>query len=207
MGNGREHLASGRGRKASGKGNLHPWQVAEACFLGSVQATLEKPSIDFPVETLVVAIPDTRKSLQSLIFYFPERSEEDLIKILGLSRQSGWAATRWHVHPCPDSVSYSHERSECPLSFHTVTAKGWNVISASALRKCWHTLQLFCTGDLQSHEHSSVILKGFKNKLCTDFANLLSLVSVEMYWDCKEHLCAKQLIKGNTQCFVLPQEG
>lgn len=89
MGNGREHLASGRGRKASGKGNLHPWQVAEACFLGSVQATLEKPSIDFPVETLVVAIPATRKSLQSLIFYFPERSEEDLIKILGLSKQSG----------------------------------------------------------------------------------------------------------------------
>lgn len=66
---------------------------------------------------------------------------------------------------------------------------------------------LLCVGDLQSDEHSSVILKGFKNKLQAHFANLLSLVLVEMYWDCREHLCAKQLVKGNIQSFVLPQEG
>lgn len=51
----------------------------------------------------------------------------------------------------------------------------------SALRERWRNLQLFCMGDLQSDEHSSVILKGFKNKLHADFANLLSLVSVKMY--------------------------
>lgn len=52
---------------------------------------------------------------------------------------------------------------------------------SSVLRKRWHNLQLFCIRDLQSDEHSSVILEGFKNKLHTDFANLLSLVSVKMY--------------------------
>lgn len=62
-------------------------------------------------------------------------------------------------------------------------------------------------GELQSGQWRSAILKGFKNKLRAELANSLSLVSVEMYKDCKEHLCAKQLVKRNIQCFVLPQEG
>lgn len=50
-------LASGRGREASGEGNLHPQQVAEAPFLESVQVTPDKPSIDRLLETPVVANP------------------------------------------------------------------------------------------------------------------------------------------------------
>lgn len=57
MGHGGEGLASGRGRKGSGEWNLHSQQVAEAPFLGSVQVTPDKPSIDRLLETLVVANP------------------------------------------------------------------------------------------------------------------------------------------------------
>lgn len=86
----------------------------------------------------------------------------------------------------------------------------------------WHTSQLFCAEELQADECSSdhyyfylsfffvfffFFWEGFRNKLGSESANLLLLVSVEVEEDCKEHLCTKQLVKGNIQLFVLPQEG